>query len=338
MTDTTDQQAVTVAQDDREAAALYWESQGIGSPETYVQICAGMRDDSHLVRAFARHRLASVSSASAEGFVLVPRDDDKRDLSDSILPTAMIDAGIEVLDKVQIDSLDYQAGTTTDWDDGMVAVAVYRAMLAATPEPVPATNQAGEVERLRMALHEIDVIAGNTIPSDGKQAAYGALEAITRLINPFRIPVLATQPATSQEGAAVNGLHPAPGHADGCGAHDDYNCDCAALATHPATSQEGESSAKPQCPYCNLTDVSFERTCHNSDCTAYALPETFYEGWKTLAAAPTPPTLSEDLREVERLIGEAKEFADCAQTDGFDPSDALDLIREFAALAQVKAS
>ena len=37
-------------------------------------------------------------------------------------------------------------------------------------------------------------------------------------------------------------------------------------------------------------------------------------------------------QEIKRLIGEAKEFADYAQTEGFDASDALDLIREFAAL------
>ena len=44
-----------------------------------------------------------------------------------------------------------------------------------------------EVERLRVALHEIDLEASNTIPPDGGDAAFGALDAILRIINPFRI-------------------------------------------------------------------------------------------------------------------------------------------------------
>ncbi|WP_426291187.1 hypothetical protein [Sphingomonas sp. TWP1-3-1] len=122
--------AVTATQEDREFAARWI----VIAPQNQRTIRDGGWDHHHAVQAAARHRLASISKPSAEGFVLVPRDDDTRDLSDSILPAAMIDAGIEVLDKVQIDSLDYQAGTTTDWDDGMVAVAVYRAMLAASHE------------------------------------------------------------------------------------------------------------------------------------------------------------------------------------------------------------
>lgn len=33
-------------------------------------------------------------------------------------------------------------------------------------------------------------------------------------------------------------------------------------------------------------------------------------------------------------IMDAKEFVEAASTDGFDPNDALDLIREFAALGE----
>ena len=40
--------------------------------------------------------------------------------------------------------------------------------------------------RLREALHEIDVEAFNTIPSDGKAAAFAALGRIAKIINPFR--------------------------------------------------------------------------------------------------------------------------------------------------------
>lgn len=46
----------------------------------------------------------------------------------------------------------------------------------------------GEVEALRLAMHEIDIEAGNTIPPDGKEAAFAALDRITAIINPFRLP------------------------------------------------------------------------------------------------------------------------------------------------------
>ncbi len=41
-----------------------------------------------------------------------------------------------------------------------------------------------------------------------------------------------------------------------------------------------------------------------------------------------------DTPEVVRLAAEAQEFVEVAQSEGFDAGDALDLIREFAALAK----
>ena len=55
--------------------------------------------------------------------------------SDSTLPLAMIEAGMAVQDQVADDNANYVAGETTDWDQGMVAVAIYRAMLSAAPAP-----------------------------------------------------------------------------------------------------------------------------------------------------------------------------------------------------------
>ena len=49
-------------------------------------------------------------------------------------------------------------------------------------------TQACEIERLREALHEIDIEAANTIPPDGKDAAFAALTRIVQIINPFRLP------------------------------------------------------------------------------------------------------------------------------------------------------
>lgn len=37
-----------------------------------------------------------------------------------------------------------------------------------------------------LALNEICIIAENTIPSDGPEAAYGALADILKIIQPFR--------------------------------------------------------------------------------------------------------------------------------------------------------
>jgi len=43
-----------------------------------------------------------------------------------------------------------------------------------------------ERDGLRVALHEIDVLASNTIPSDGAEAAQSTLCEIITLINPHR--------------------------------------------------------------------------------------------------------------------------------------------------------
>lgn len=47
-----------------------------------------------------------------------------------------------------------------------------------------------EIARLREALHAIDVEAFNTIPPDGADAAFAALQRIARQIDPFRSSAL----------------------------------------------------------------------------------------------------------------------------------------------------
>ena len=61
--------------------------------------------------------------------------------SDSTLPLAMIEAGMGVQDQIHHDTVNYVAGETTDWDEGMIAVAIYRAMLAAAPAPAVARER-----------------------------------------------------------------------------------------------------------------------------------------------------------------------------------------------------
>ena len=65
----------------------------------------------------------------------LPIDDLQRDHADSALPDAMIFAGAEALDRCRDDLENYVPGETPDWDSGMTAVAVFRAMVAAAPAP-----------------------------------------------------------------------------------------------------------------------------------------------------------------------------------------------------------
>ena len=62
---------------------------------------------------------------------LLPVDDDMRPFSDPLLTDAMVHAGMDVFDRVRTDLANYVPGETIDWDDGMKAVAVYRAMTRA---------------------------------------------------------------------------------------------------------------------------------------------------------------------------------------------------------------
>lgn len=86
--------------------------------------------------------------------VTVPRDDDQRPFSDSLLPEAMIYAGSDALDRAQMDMANYVSGETIDWDQGMIAVAVYRAMLAAAPA-APQAAGVGEDELIDRGLRMI---------------------------------------------------------------------------------------------------------------------------------------------------------------------------------------
>lgn len=82
------------------------------------------------------HGIKYVPAAQVQdvsGWQLVPKDDESRCVADSALPHEMIEAGIRVQEQVNDDHCNYVAGETTDWDCGMVAVAIYRAMLAAAP-------------------------------------------------------------------------------------------------------------------------------------------------------------------------------------------------------------
>lgn len=48
---------MTITDEDREAAADYWLSQGIGGKDTLTLYMNGLADESELVRVLARHRI-----------------------------------------------------------------------------------------------------------------------------------------------------------------------------------------------------------------------------------------------------------------------------------------
>lgn len=62
---------------------------------------------------------------------IVPLDDEERGFSDSALPDRVVAAGMNALDRAETDMNEYVSGVTPDWDEGMIAVAVYRAMVRA---------------------------------------------------------------------------------------------------------------------------------------------------------------------------------------------------------------
>ncbi len=86
----------------------------------------------HFATDMAAKTVATAALAALrETHHLVPKDDDTRPFSDSLLPMAMIEAGEAALEKAAVDLANYVPGETIDWDYGMEAVAVYRAMIAA---------------------------------------------------------------------------------------------------------------------------------------------------------------------------------------------------------------
>lgn len=70
-------------------------------------------------------------SGSTIRLAALPIDDAAREHADSALPFEMISAGADALDACRTDLDNYVAGQTPDWDSGMIAVSVFRAMTAA---------------------------------------------------------------------------------------------------------------------------------------------------------------------------------------------------------------
>jgi hypothetical protein len=312
---TTEQQAVTVAQQDREAAADLMEKlfTGVAGLESDLDwantVRAGEDDEYPTTQAFARHRLASVSSASAEevGAHFFP---------DAAAKLHKLIAGSNVEGELPNDVRALVIAAREFWeneDSGTIRSHALDKALEAfssrvpyadepTPEPVPATNQAGEVERALVdAAERFEAIR---------------LTLIDHLDEPVR----------SAFWCAVEGKKR-----------------LAALATQPATSQEGEARAKELLWLIQTDGVAAPLL------GKLTLKERadIVKAMLIFAATPTPPTLSEDLRA---LVEALEPFAAACNITTAEDCESLydslaaekltwrDLRRARAALAQVKAS
>jgi len=284
MTDTTDQQAVTVAQEDREAAAGYLDSQG-GYVIDAAVIRTGQADFKDIVHAFARHRLASVPSASAD-YVLVPRE-----------PT---EAMLEALHR----DVRIKADPALKTADIMNEREVWSAMLAASPEPAPATNQAGEVERAILDAWLTDV---------QRAAIKGAIHVSGDwvLTTEYEDDLEIIEDLPESIADPVSGILTSLG-----------NLIRAALATQPATSQEGEGNEARRV----LTRIT---VAHNrlrrSEITSQEF-DTYALGLLAfLAATPTPPTEAREgeLREALAWYGEQARLARLIHSEGDAGRNAL---------------
>jgi len=350
MSDTTDPQAVTVAQEDRNniyaiergSPSFTWpEREAVtedaidaalgayvpGGARVYCWLPMADGDTIHqtardvmraAIAGLDKHRLASVSSASAE-------------------PTEFIAQRIDMIGKL-IERLEERR--TIRWNapdkdgvihqlvdrqfliDAIICLDAYRQSLAASPEPVPATNQAGEVE---LGVYDALKLAHDTLHETTAVLHADDCARVAAVMTQCREALaladrLRTYRPTDEWG---DGVH----HAICTEAADTI----AALATQPATSQEGEAvdrvakaiyeaggSLADQNGFIAWADLDGSNDAENFRKMARA----------AIAATPTPPTLSVDLREA------AKTALDVAEQSG--PSWLADILR--AAIATQSAT
>ena len=79
-----------------------------------------------------------------ERYALIAVDDDRLSYSDSLLDDEIIDDACKLFDRIDEDNRTYVSGETTDWDQGMVAVAVFRTMVRSMRERTYIVRHEGE--------------------------------------------------------------------------------------------------------------------------------------------------------------------------------------------------
>lgn len=156
----------------------------------------------------------------ADAMKLVPVDDINRPFSDSLLPPEMIYAGMAALDQAETDMANYVPGVTTDWDQGMMAVSVYRAMVHAAltareEAPAEGVGHFGAITGVAAAVE----------PSQGGYDVTSVLEEVLGATSePARRAVAWRFREHPNSGWVYTGLG---------GRHD--GCEVQPLFTHPAT-------------------------------------------------------------------------------------------------------
>lgn len=98
----------------------------------------------------------------------------------------MTDEAKALVEECRLDAKAFRENTVYDSDGDPIRLIANADRLDQYADLIE--TQAREIERLRIALHEIDIEAANTIPPDGKDAAFAALFRIAQIINPFRLP------------------------------------------------------------------------------------------------------------------------------------------------------
>jgi len=377
MTDTTDQQAVTVAQEAEEIARIIrWIDQAIehakkhGATEGVWLFGSQWR----MVRAI----LASVSSASAEhGYVAYGPDghwhwsaqfaahesvEDQRpatllekrlfnairnsteSLSQRALPEGMV-----AWNKHAPAPKDWDGGNCLNADGDLVIPLTDDRWLSGnivaytpSPEPVPATNQAGEalaliremadpdLQGVSISLHRTwqkQALRIAALDTHAATSQAGGVERIARYVREIQTDVfrgavdpvtaidairdvtdaaLATQPATSQEDARGD---------FGVG-QDELVAGLKRALQHPTGDHDGWTDAGMEDAFFRwpvIVNALNEALASNRTATSQEGEDGFealHQAVRSIGAAtPTPPTLSEDLRDfalvgIERIMRE----------------------------------
>jgi len=154
---------------------------------------------------------------------LVPVDDASRSFADPLIPYEMVFAGMAAMERADVD---LEKNTGPDWDAGMICVAIYRAMLAATPPPPSGSAWGVQVKWLEWALDPRSMMskAGDYIIEDqgsnwtgGDRFAlyFGGLNVGNR-IGRYGDMSAAVQAANEHNEARIlSALTPSPSYAEG---------------------------------------------------------------------------------------------------------------------------
>ena len=98
------------------------------------------------------------------------------------IPDHIVEAGMQVRDRVNADHDNYTPGVTTDWDEGMVAIATFRAMLAAATKDKIEVTQADTDMAVRI-MRRVNATIEQTIgqPVEGAHNGLDKILAFHRL-------------------------------------------------------------------------------------------------------------------------------------------------------------